>query len=151
MSDLTFFPSQNASPDTVYAMHNTQTRLASDSADNILWDRYTTSATPELANALRRITFSHTNASTPLHSVLEATDRSISQHEQSRILVVVGRSRRMAVDSHAVELQKLLTERNATVGSEVIKTLGDIGAAYVAANTNASLLVLQATAGQRSV
>lgn len=132
-------------------MHNTQTRLASDSADNILWDRYTTSATPELASALRRITFSHTNASTPLHSVLEATDRSISQHEQSRILVVVGRSRRMAVDSHAVELQKLLTERNATVGSEVIKTLGDIGAAYVAANTNASLLVLQATAGQRNV
>jgi hypothetical protein len=51
----------------------------------------------------------------------------------------------MAVETHAVELRELMAERGSTavVGSEVAKTLGDVGAALVAVDTNASLLVMQ--------
>ncbi|KAJ7086474.1 hypothetical protein B0H15DRAFT_351264 [Mycena belliarum] len=38
-------------PDTVYGAHSTQTRLVSDTADNLLWDRF---ALPSSAHARRR-------------------------------------------------------------------------------------------------
>ena len=118
--------------------------MASETADNLLWDRYSTSAVPELAEALSRISFTDHRSALPLHSVLSVADETASAHPQSRLLVVVGRSRRLAVDSHAVELQQLLVERTASLGSETIKTVGDVGSAFVAAGTNASLLILQA-------
>lgn len=67
------------------------------------------------------------------------------QHStQSRVTVVVGRSRRMAVESHSVELKALLSERGVNVTSELPKTLGDVGAAFVLTDASTSLLVLQA-------
>jgi hypothetical protein len=130
-------------PDTVYPS-NTQTRLASETADNLWWDRYATSAIPELADAFRRMSFAEQSSALPLHSVLNVANETASARPQSRLLVVAGRSRRLAVESHAVELQQLLVERNASLGSETIKTVGDVGSAFVATKTNASLLVLQA-------
>lgn len=50
----------------------------------------------------------------------------------------------MAVESHQGELRQLVSERGSSVGSEVSKTLGDVGAALVVGGTNASLLVMQA-------
>ena len=57
---------------------------------------------------------------------------------------MTGRSRRLAVESHAAELQQVLTEKNAHLGSETTKALGDVGSALVASTANASLLVVQA-------
>ena len=126
-------------------MGNTQTRMASESADNLLWDRYTGSgAEPELGNALSRATFTTQHIPLPLHALVEAVSQTSSEHPQSRLLVVAGRSRRLAVESHEVELQQLVAEKNASLGSETMKTLGDVGSALVASNTNANLLVLQA-------
>jgi hypothetical protein len=59
------------------------------------------------------------------------------------MIVVAGRSRRMAVEFHKAELQKLILDSGSPIGSSVSKTLGDVGAALVATSTNASLLVLQ--------
>ncbi|KAJ3537151.1 hypothetical protein NM688_g6731 [Phlebia brevispora] len=131
-------------PDTVYAARDTQTRLASETADNLLWEHYSTSAAPGVEDALRRIRFTHEMASKPLHSVLDTAARVFAEHTPSRPIIVVGRSRRLAVETHASELRQLLTEKGATMSSDLLKTLGDLGAAFVAANANAGLLILQA-------
>ena len=50
----------------------------------------------------------------------------------------------MAVESHSVELKTLFGEKGVAVGSELPKTLGDVGAAFALTNTSTSLLVMQA-------
>ena len=130
--------------DTVYALRDTQTQLASETADNVLWDRYTRSTAPELSGALSRVSFREEHSPMVLHAAIGAATLAAAEHPQSRLLAVLGRSRRMAVESHAVELQLLASEKNASLGSEVMKTLGDVGSAFVAGNVNASLLILQA-------
>lgn len=136
-----------AFPDTVYAQRDTQTRLASDTADNLLWERYSTGAAPEVA--VGRMTFAREMASRPLHAALEAAARAFRAHKAARPMVVVGRSRRLAVEAHSAELKELLAERNATVtmGSDLVKALGDLGTAVVASDSSTSLLVLQAAPG----
>ncbi|KAI0689225.1 cation/H+ exchanger [Cytidiella melzeri] len=132
-------------PDTVYAARDTQTRLASDSADNIQWEKYTSQPVPEVAAALSRVTFSEETTSLPLHSVLDASSRTFIQSSRLRPIVVLGRSRQMAIESHAAEIGALLSETGATLSPETTKTLGDVGSAFVVKNVNASLLVLQAS------
>lgn len=61
------------------------------------------------------------------------------------LVVVIGRSRRLATETHHAELLQIVSERGAGVGSDsVSRTLGDVGAALVTAQTNASLMVMQA-------
>ena len=60
------------------------------------------------------------------------------------MIVLTGRSRRMAVESLHRELCGLVTESGSSISAPVPKTLGDVGAALVLTNVNASLLVLQA-------
>lgn len=124
--------------------NNTQTRLASETADNLVWDRYATSSVPEFLAAFKRISFTEHQSSSLLHSILDVSQEVALSHPETRLFIVVGRSRRLAVESHVIELQQLLAERNASLGSETIKTVGDVGAAFMVAKTNASLLVLQA-------
>jgi hypothetical protein len=136
-------------PDTVYGPNNTQTRLASDTADNLSWDRYTLptdSRSPALSAALSRIVFSNYGSAQPLHAVVELVSAEVSRRAATGqgVVAVVGRSRRMAVESHAAELRELNTERGSPVGSEVIKTVGEVGATLVAVDTSASLLIMQA-------
>ncbi|KAI0082517.1 hypothetical protein K474DRAFT_1633757 [Panus rudis PR-1116 ss-1] len=133
--------------DTVYGPNNTHTRLQSDTADNILWEQYTGGTATGVADALSRISFTQENSSKPLHTVLDMASNTISQYtrQNRRVMVVTGRSRRMAPESHVSELRSLITERNISMGSEVPKTLGAVGAAFVATNANTSLLVLQAS------
>ena len=50
-------------------------------------------------------------------------------------LVVLGRSRRMAVEDHHKELKKLV-ETHGSVGGEVRKTIGDVASALVIAGCN---------------
>ena len=135
-----------AGADTVYGAKDTQTRLASDAADNLIWDRYTSSIearSPALAAALARVTFSQRSSPQPLHTLMDLVSGVASR--QQGFAIVVGRSRRMGAETHAAELRELMAERGSTavVGSEGAKTLGEVGAALVAVDTNASLLVMQ--------
>jgi len=50
----------------------------------------------------------------------------------------------MAVESLYNELRTVITESGSSISTSVPKTLGDVGAALVATNVNASLLILQA-------
>ncbi|ETW84079.1 potassium:hydrogen antiporter [Heterobasidion irregulare TC 32-1] len=134
-------------PDTVYGQRDTQTRLQSETADNILWSQFTSSGTShsqDVASALTRITFTEESTSKPLHRTIEMAAQ-LAQLPRS-LFIVAGRSRRMAVDSHQAELRQLIAEKGISVGSEAPKTLGDVAAAYVATGVNASLVVLQACA-----
>ncbi|KAJ6515377.1 Sodium/hydrogen exchanger family-domain-containing protein [Mycena sanguinolenta] len=137
-----------AAADTVYGQHTTQTRLVSDTADNLLWDRFTvpsSSRDETVTEALSRITFKTLESEQPLHKIVELVDSETNSLPAGKNLVVLlGRSRRMAVESHTVELNKLITSTGASIGSSVSKTVGDVGAALVASRSRASLLVLQA-------
>jgi hypothetical protein len=129
----------------VYGNHNTQTRLASDTADNLLWERYTSSSTiqsPALASALSRITFNSVHTSTPLQAAVDSITGS--NVKGGRTVAVVGRSRRMAVESLEKELEQMGKTRNVNMGSSVSKTLGNVGAAMVVGGVDASLLIVQA-------
>ncbi|KAF7355776.1 Cation/H+ exchanger [Mycena sanguinolenta] len=137
-----------AGADTVYGQHTTQTRLVSDTADNLLWDRFTvpsSSRDETVTEALSRITFKPQESEEPLHKIVELVDAESNGLPVGRNLVVMlGRSRRMAVESHSAELHKLIASTGASIGSSVSKTVGDVGAALVASRSRASLLVLQA-------
>ncbi|KAF7352309.1 K(+)/H(+) antiporter 1 [Mycena venus] len=137
-----------AAADTVYGQHNTETRLVSDTADNLLWDRFTVPSSSRddvVASALSRISFRTQESGEPLHQIVELVDVESKKLSAGKNLVVLlGRSRRMAVESHQAELQKLIASKGASIGSAVSKTVGDVGAALVASGSSASLLVLQA-------
>ncbi|KAF7335337.1 K(+)/H(+) antiporter 1 [Mycena sanguinolenta] len=136
-----------AGPDTVYGQHNTQTQLVSDTADHILWDRLTVPSSSRkefVAEALSRITFSTQDAEEPLHRIVELVDIESRKAAGKNLVVMLGRSRRMAVESHKKELQRLIANKGTPIGSSVSKTLGDVGAALVASGSSPSLLVLQA-------
>ncbi|KAJ3517595.1 hypothetical protein NLJ89_g410 [Agrocybe chaxingu] len=144
------FQNTVAAADTVYGQHTTQTRLESDTADNLLWSKYTTPSTvhpSNVASALTRITFINESATKPLHRVAELAkqEAAISLARSGKTLIVLaGRSRRLAVENLRGELRTLISETGSSISSSVPKTLGDVGAGLVAAGVNASLLVLQA-------
>ncbi|KAJ7506567.1 Sodium/hydrogen exchanger family-domain-containing protein [Mycena galericulata] len=137
-----------AAADTVYGQQSTQTRLVSDTADNLVWDRFTLpsgSQSATVASVLSRITFTREESAEPLHRITQLVEQESGRLTVGKNLVVIlGRSRRMAVESHTAELQKLISSKGAPIGSSVSKTVGDVGAALVASGTRASLLVLQA-------
>ncbi|KAF8214149.1 potassium:hydrogen antiporter [Mycena galopus ATCC 62051] len=137
-----------AAADTVYGQHNTQTQLVSDTADNLLWDRFTVSSSPRtdaVARALPRITFQTQESAEPLHKIVELVELESKKLSAGKNLVVMlGRSRRLAVESHQAELQRLIASKGTSIGSAVSKTVGDVGAALVASGSSTSLLVLQA-------
>ena len=132
----------------MYGAQTTQTRMQSETADNVIWTRYASRESDDtpLSAALARIEFSEVRTPTPLHTVVEySTNIAESASERGcRPMVVVGRSRRMAVESHHAELQALCSGRSASLGSELPKTLGDVACAFVASGSSASLLVMQA-------
>ncbi|CAA7264256.1 unnamed protein product [Cyclocybe aegerita] len=138
-----------AAADTFYGQHYTQTRLES-TADNLLWSKYTTPSTvhpSNVASALTRISFVHESATKPLHLVAELAkqEAAISLALSGKTLIVLaGRSRRMAVENLGGELKTLIAQTGSSISSSVPKTLGNIGAGLVAAGVNASLLILQA-------
>ncbi|KAG6856993.1 hypothetical protein H0H87_011087 [Tephrocybe sp. NHM501043] len=131
-----------AAADTVYAQGDTQTRLASTTADSLTWDKYASPASAEDDTTLARIKFSTISSAQPLHTIVDL----VGEHakETRNLIIIAGRSRRMAVESHASELQSLISDAGASMSSMVPKTLGDVGAALVVTGAAASLLVLQA-------
>jgi hypothetical protein len=134
--------------DTVYGQGNTTTRLESETADTLLWDRYASSTdthSPAITSALGRIDFSYQSSSKPLHAVLDKAASEVQQASGRTLVVVVGRSRRLATESHQAELRQIVGERGLIAGSDSVpRTLGDVGAALVVSGTSASILVMQA-------
>ncbi|KDQ62807.1 hypothetical protein JAAARDRAFT_190081 [Jaapia argillacea MUCL 33604] len=137
-------------PDTVYGHATTQTRLQSETADNICWSRYASPSSSDppnsaITSALSRIEFQELPTPAPLHAVTQratAKLESLAEH-RTRLLVVTGRSRRLAVENHHGELKQLMEERG-SVGSEVRKTIGDVATGFVVSGCSAGLVVVQA-------
>ncbi|KAL1741415.1 Sodium/hydrogen exchanger family-domain-containing protein [Schizophyllum fasciatum] len=125
--------------DTVYGQATTQTRLQSEAADSIAWARAT--AGREGAAGAEWQEFQEVGTPTPLQTALELARAHEPDH--GRLIVVAGRSRRMAVETHAKELKEVM-ERYAHVGVEVRKTVGDVATAFVSADRGAGVVVLQA-------
>ncbi|KAF8507595.1 Sodium/hydrogen exchanger family-domain-containing protein [Gautieria morchelliformis] len=143
-------------PDTIYAAANTATRMASDTADNILWSRFahpnpasTVPLTPQTQGALSRVAFSETSSPMPLRSVIQraAGEAKTASDSWKSLLLVVGRGRRLAAESHHDELDKLISEQAHTpVSGDVTRTIGEVAAGFVVAGTNVSgILVMQST------
>ncbi|KAI9447249.1 Sodium/hydrogen exchanger family-domain-containing protein [Russula earlei] len=132
--------------DTMYGNVTTHTRLQSETADEITWARYATPASSgedarhPFCDALSRVSFEEIPSPTPLHAALYRARLLSLQHP---VAIVVGRSRRLAVEDHHAELRTLETGHGA-VRSDVRKTVGDVGTAFVMAGIDANLLVMQA-------
>ena len=130
----------------MYSQQDTQVRIQSETADNILWDRLTSpdaSFGQGVRQALTRISFQRESVTRPLHRMLELA--SGAERTSRPLLVVAGRSRRMAVESHRRELHELVSEHNTSLESEVAKTFGDVASTFVVVGSNVSLVVTQAT------
>jgi hypothetical protein len=117
----------------MYGNATTHTRLQSETADGISWARYAAvpsaeqSHTQPLRDALLRTKFEEVASPTPLHATLQRVRlMQQEQHSSAIVIVVVGRSRRMAVEDHHAELRALETEYGGTsVRSDVRTTVGD--------------------------
>ncbi|KAH9851762.1 Sodium/hydrogen exchanger family-domain-containing protein [Lenzites betulinus] len=136
-------------PDTVYAHATTQTRLQSETADNIAWSRYTRAEArtdPALAPALSRMEFSDVGTPAPLrHVIKQALDMSESAAgARGRLLILAGRSRRLAVENHHAELKSVMEEHGG-IANEVKRTVGDVATALVVSGCQASVMVFQAS------
>ncbi|KAF9525870.1 Sodium/hydrogen exchanger family-domain-containing protein [Crepidotus variabilis] len=135
-------------PDTYYGQHNTETRLQSDTADNIIWTRYSTysqndgASTSSGSAARPQLDFVTLNSPIPLHAAIQQATESIPT-PSTKLVVVTGRSRRMAVENHRMELKQLMDEHG-HVGAEVRKTIGDVATAFVVAGVGSGVVVLQA-------
>ncbi|KAI0301119.1 Sodium/hydrogen exchanger family-domain-containing protein [Multifurca ochricompacta] len=132
-------------PDTMYGNETAHTRLQSETADNVTWGRYASfsPAADEdtaLGDALLRVTFEDLGSPMPLHAALHRARACASDRT---IIVVVGRSRRLAVEDHHAELGALEKEHG-QVRTDVRKTVGDVGTAFVMGGIDANLLVMQA-------
>ena len=124
--------------------------MNSDTADNLLWDQLALPAASRpagVASALSRITFRTESTPAPLRHITElakAEVRASSSQSEKTLIVFAGRSRRLAAEVLGGELRALTGELGLALSSSVPKTLGDVGAALVATNVKASLLVFQA-------
>lgn len=141
--------SSSGFPDTIYPVANTESRLESVNADNLLLSRYTAAnraiQTSAIESALTRITFEELVSATPLHSLIERANNEIaaSRSPKRNILLVVGRGRRMVLDSHHTELRAIVQEHQSKVGGDVARTVGDVATAFMI-GVKASMLVMQA-------
>ncbi|KAG1780765.1 Sodium/hydrogen exchanger family-domain-containing protein [Suillus placidus] len=131
-------------PDTVYGQTNIQMRMQSQTADSMIWSQYagrnlSDSDIPgPLRAALSRIDFANLASPVPLHAAIQRA--SMCQ----RVLVVTGRSKRLAVEDHHAELKDLVEEHR-VVGHEVMsKTIGDVATAFMVSRCASAMVVLQA-------
>lgn len=133
----------------MYGQANTQTLLQSETADNIAWSGYASYPGQDkhnsLTDALSRVHFTELATPYPLHAAVEDASSLLNDliERKSKLLVMAGRSRRLAAESHHMELKQLMDERG-SVGSEVKKTIGDVATAFVVSGCKAGLVVVQA-------
>jgi hypothetical protein len=130
-------------PDTIYE-NTTTARMISDSADNIEWAKYTSPSdelpSPISKEALSRMSFTTKATPLPLHAMIA----DVNRHTEKGLLIVTGRSRRLAVDSHKQELKQLIPEYR-SVDQDVTKTIGEIATAFLASSNNTGMIIIQAS------
>jgi len=134
-------------PDTVYAPQSAQTRLQSETADRMTWSKYALpSSGADIPNPLRaalsRIDFSDFFTPTPLHAAVQRATAIKTVHR--RLLIVTGRSRRLAIESRHRELREIFEEYQTTSPELVTKTIGDVASSMVISSSASALVVLQA-------
>ncbi|KAF9240266.1 Sodium/hydrogen exchanger family-domain-containing protein [Melanogaster broomeanus] len=139
-----------AFPDTIYGQPNTEHILQSDTADDITWSRYASPAFEkdthqQLRSALSRIQFTNLTSPTPLHALVQRTKQLRETH--GRLVVVTGRSKRLATETHLQELKQVVEEQGCTGYEVVKKTIGDVATSFVVAGAQNALVVLQAASG----
>ena len=127
--------------------------MNSHTADHILWSEVTSSETS-------RVTFGQIHSPQPLSAALEylsseVIQRQLSSHAGSKapskgLIVATGRARRMAVESHEVELREIASKSHAQSTGELRKTVGDVASAFII-GTSHQLLVFQASSQPSSV
>lgn len=133
--------------DTYYGYYTTETRMQSETADNIAWAKYASPAatsTFPTAAARLRMEFKEVASPIPLRAAIGIIGdlQQEKAAEGRRLLVVAGRSRRLAVENHKAELKELVEEYGG-VPAEVSKTIGDVGTACVMAKAGTGVIVLQ--------
>ncbi|KAF7775833.1 hypothetical protein Agabi119p4_4226 [Agaricus bisporus var. burnettii] len=137
-----------AGADTVYGNQTTQIRLASSAADDLIWEKYIAptqeARDSDLPLALTRISFNSQATSKPLHVITDLVQAIVERNNGKTPIVFLGRSRRMAVESHEGELREIMNEAGGQFSTSVSRTLGEVGAALVAKGIQTSLLVMQA-------
>ena len=137
--------------DTVYAQYDTQMRLQSDTADAITWDLYAEGRETEdglsevVREALKRVEFLEMRTPKPLHAIVGRVNEIVDEmsRKKARVLVMVGRSRRLAVENHTAELREVM-HGGKPIGGEVRRTIGDVGTALMVSGVKAGVVVLQA-------
>ena len=136
--------------DTVYPQHNTHTRLQSETADDVTWGLYAGGGEGDglsevVKEALTRVEFVEMRTPKPLHAVVGRVGEIVDgmSERKTRVLVMVGRSRRLAVEDHTAELREMSQNRK-PIGGEVRRTIGDVGTALVVSGVKAGVVVLQA-------
>lgn len=123
------------------------------------WERYSSPAIE--TSAYGRIQFVERATPAPIHALIDMMDNEFAER---RLIVAVGRARRLAVQSHQDELNAILggghsaghrgehghghagaSSSSHLVGGEVRKTVGDVAACLLVGSANtAALIVLQA-------
>ena len=152
--------------DTVYGRPTTQMRLGSETADHIAWSTYASPVSPSdtpsttkteatsrrnLRRALTRIHFSEAHTPAPVRTAIGHA-RAV-QGTSSRLLIVAGRSRRLAQESHHAEMKHLLEASRSGIGPIALegmrKTIGDVGTAMTVTigGSASAVVVLQAAHG----
>ena len=137
-------------PDTIYGDPTTATRLQSDTADQLAWDRFSRLCSSDSSS---RVRFSTQTTPSPLHMLLQRL--FLPTALGGRRLVLLGRSRRLTPESHFAELKELLLEdgggagRNGSLAHEVRKTVGDVATAVMVSGAAVDLVVVQAGLGGR--
>ncbi|EJC98912.1 uncharacterized protein FOMMEDRAFT_94794 [Fomitiporia mediterranea MF3/22] len=140
-------------PDTVYGAFTTQARLQSETADNLVWARYaspspTSEPLPQrVTDALQRVSFHEQVSPTPLHSLIDEVTSQLTRANSHgrRLVVVLGRSRRLSMEDHTKELRKLVeVHGGGSVGGEVRETIGDVASALVVSGCDVGIVVMQA-------
>ena len=136
--------------DTIYGQEDTQTRLQSDTADDITWGLYVGGGDADglsevTKEALGRVEFDKMGTPKPLHAIIGRVNDIAEEmsEKKTRVLVMVGRSRRLAVEDHTAELREVL-HNGKPIGGEVRRTIGDVGTALVVSGVKAGVVVLQA-------
>lgn len=124
--------------------------MTSSTADHVLWSQLRSSATTSTWGS--RISFDEYSSATPLQSALDAAQLLVATTSAAApqpLIVVLGRSRRLAVESHAVELRGLTARLRESGTGELRKTVGDVASAFVLASPW-PMLVIQGGLGSGS-
>ena len=89
--------------------------------------------------------FSEVATPVPLHRVVEEAQglAASAVEDRARLVVLAGRSRRLAVENHATELKELVEEHGGISGA-VRRTVGDVATSLVVSGCRANVIVFQA-------